>query len=83
VLGLTQVMAQELGAEDITVNAICPGAIATARQASRVARLSEAQVKFDYIKPAVSKISPARSCSWPNPPQASLPDRPSTWTAAC
>jgi NAD(P)-dependent dehydrogenase (short-subunit alcohol dehydrogenase family) len=59
VLGLTQVMAQELGAEDITVNAICPGAIATARQASRVARLSEAQVKFDYIKPAVSRTGTA------------------------
>ncbi len=59
VIGLTQVMAQELGAEDITVNAICPGAIATARQASRVARAAEAQVRFEYIKPAVPRTGTA------------------------
>lgn len=34
-IGLTQVMAEELGDRGITVNAICPGPIATARQASR------------------------------------------------
>src|SRR5262249_52820475 len=35
VLGLTQSMAQELGAHHITVNAISPGPIDTARQAAR------------------------------------------------
>lgn len=35
VIGLTQSMAQELGDRGITVNAVCPGPIDTARQASR------------------------------------------------
>lgn len=35
VIGLTQSMAEELGERGITVNAVCPGPIATARQASR------------------------------------------------
>lgn len=38
VVGLTQTMAQELGDRDITVNAVCPGAIATSRAAARDAR---------------------------------------------
>jgi NAD(P)-dependent dehydrogenase (short-subunit alcohol dehydrogenase family) len=59
VIGLTQVMAQELGADNITVNAVCPGAIATARQASRVARVAEANVRFEFIKPAVPRTGEA------------------------
>ena len=34
VIGLTQVMAQELGAHGITVNAICPGSVDTSRRES-------------------------------------------------
>ena len=34
VIGLTQVMAQELGANGITVNAICPGSVDTSRRES-------------------------------------------------
>lgn len=56
IVGLTQVMAQELGARDITVNAVCPGAIATARQASREARREEAKVEFEFIKPAIPRV---------------------------
>ena len=38
VIGLTQSMAKELGDHGITVNAVCPGAMDTARQSSRAAR---------------------------------------------
>jgi NAD(P)-dependent dehydrogenase (short-subunit alcohol dehydrogenase family) len=34
VIGLTQVMAQELGAHGITANAICPGSVETSRRES-------------------------------------------------
>ena len=34
VIGLTQVMAQELGSHGITVNAICPGSVDTSRRES-------------------------------------------------
>jgi 3-oxoacyl-[acyl-carrier protein] reductase len=34
VIGLTQVMAQELASQGVTVNAVCPGAIATDRNAA-------------------------------------------------
>lgn len=54
-IGITQTMAQELGAHDITVNAICPGLIATARHASRLAR-QEAGVKPPFIEPAVPRV---------------------------
>ena len=56
VIGLTQTLAQELGAMDITVNAVCPGPIATARAASREKRKAEAGVAFEYIKTAVPRI---------------------------
>ena len=38
VIGLTQAMAQELAPHGITVNAVCPGAIATDRNAATRAR---------------------------------------------
>ena len=34
IIGLTQAMAQELGAHGITVNAICPGSVDTSRRES-------------------------------------------------
>ena len=52
-IGLTQVMAQELGARKITVNAVCPGMIATSRQASRQTLAAAGGPKFEFIKPAV------------------------------
>lgn len=55
VIGLTQTLAQELGGRDITVNAVCPGQIATARGASRERRRAEAGVQFEFIKAAVSR----------------------------
>lgn len=55
VIGLTQTLAQELGGCDITVNAVCPGQIATARGASREKRKAEAGVQFEFIKAAVPR----------------------------
>jgi NAD(P)-dependent dehydrogenase (short-subunit alcohol dehydrogenase family) len=59
VVGITQVLAQELGRNSITVNAVCPGAIATARQASRAALATEAGTRYEYIKPAVPRLGTA------------------------
>jgi 3-oxoacyl-[acyl-carrier protein] reductase len=76
VVGLTQVMAQELGALDITVNAVCPGTIATARQASRAARQKEAGVQYEYVKAAVPRTGTggdiARTVLFLAEPQASF-----------
>ena len=55
VIGLTQTLAQELGGCDITVNAVCPGQIATARGASREKRKAEAGVRFEFIKAVVPR----------------------------
>jgi NAD(P)-dependent dehydrogenase (short-subunit alcohol dehydrogenase family) len=41
VIGLTQTMAQELKSRDITVNAVCPGAMDTARSPSNTAHQME------------------------------------------
>jgi NAD(P)-dependent dehydrogenase (short-subunit alcohol dehydrogenase family) len=43
IIGMTQVMAQELAAHGITVNAICPGPVATARSESTRARSAAGQ----------------------------------------
>jgi 3-oxoacyl-[acyl-carrier protein] reductase len=43
ILGLTQVMARELAAHGITVNAICPGLIDTARHAATSARAASGE----------------------------------------
>lgn len=50
VIGLTQTLAQELGAHGITVNAVCPGPIDTSRQASRAGRSDAA------IQTAVARL---------------------------
>lgn len=75
-IGLTQTLAQELGAMDITVNAVCPGAIATARAASREKRKAEAGVSFDYMKSAVPRIGTgadiARAVTFLAEPEASF-----------
>lgn len=55
-IGLTQTLAQELGGHCITVNAVCPGQVATARGASRERRKAEAGVQFEFIKPAVPRV---------------------------
>ncbi len=54
-IGLTQAMAQELGGFDITVNAVCPGEIKTARGASREALKESRGVQYEFIKPAVPR----------------------------
>ncbi|WP_347270454.1 SDR family NAD(P)-dependent oxidoreductase [Rhizorhabdus histidinilytica] len=76
VVGLTQTLAQELGAMDVTVNAVCPGAIATARAASREKRKAEAGVAFEFIKSAVPRIGTghdiARAVTFLAEPEASF-----------
>jgi NAD(P)-dependent dehydrogenase (short-subunit alcohol dehydrogenase family) len=75
-IGLTQTLAQELGAMDITVNAVCPGAIATARAASREKRKAEAGVSFEFMKSAVPRIGTghdiARAVTFLAEPEASF-----------
>ena len=53
VIGLTQVMAQELGAHGITVNAICPGSVDTSRRES-TSRRERALVERDPNAPVLS-----------------------------
>jgi NAD(P)-dependent dehydrogenase (short-subunit alcohol dehydrogenase family) len=55
IVGMSQVMAQELGENDITVNVVCPGAIATARQSSRQTLQADKGVRYEYIKSAVPR----------------------------
>jgi 3-oxoacyl-[acyl-carrier protein] reductase len=53
VIGLTQVMAQELGAHGITVNAICPGSVDTSRRES-TSRRERALAERDPKAPVLS-----------------------------
>ena len=53
VIGLTQVMAQELGAQGITVNAICPGSVDTSRRES-TSRRERALAERDPNAPVLS-----------------------------
>ena len=53
VIGLTQVMAQELGAHGITVNAICPGSVDTSRRES-TSRRERALAERDPNAPVLS-----------------------------
>jgi NAD(P)-dependent dehydrogenase (short-subunit alcohol dehydrogenase family) len=53
IIGLTQVMAQELGAHGITVNAICPGSVDTSRRES-TSRRERALVERDPNAPVLS-----------------------------
>ena len=53
VIGLTQVMAQELGANGITVNAICPGSVDTSRRES-TSRRERALSERDPTAPVLS-----------------------------
>ena len=53
VIGLTQVMAQELGDHGITVNAICPGSVDTSRRES-TSRRERALVERDPNAPVLS-----------------------------
>lgn len=46
VIGLTQAMAQDLAPHGITVNAICPGAIDTARRTSTEAKVAEGDESY-------------------------------------
>lgn len=55
IIGLTQTLAQELGSMDITVNAVCPGQIVTARGVSREIMKQETGLKFEFIKAAVPR----------------------------
>jgi NAD(P)-dependent dehydrogenase (short-subunit alcohol dehydrogenase family) len=50
VTGLTQSMAQELAPYGITVNAVCPGAMETARGASRTARAAQS-TEYEFAAP--------------------------------
>jgi len=53
IIGLTQVMAQELGAHGITANAICPGSVETSRRESTSQR-ERALVERDPNAPVLS-----------------------------
>jgi NAD(P)-dependent dehydrogenase (short-subunit alcohol dehydrogenase family) len=53
VIGLTQVMAQELGAHGITANAICPGSVETSRRES-TSRRERALTERDPNAPVLS-----------------------------
>ena len=53
VIGLTQVMAQELGSHGITVNAICPGSVDTSRRES-TARRERALAERDPSTPLLT-----------------------------
>ena len=53
IVGLTQVMAQELGAHGITVNAICPGSVDTSRRES-TSRRERALAERDPNAPVLS-----------------------------
>jgi NAD(P)-dependent dehydrogenase (short-subunit alcohol dehydrogenase family) len=53
IVGLTQVMAQELGAHGVTVNAICPGSVDTSRRES-TSRRERALVERDPNAPVLS-----------------------------
>ena len=53
IIGLTQVMAQELGAHSITANAICPGSVDTSRRESTSKR-ERALVERDPNAPVLS-----------------------------
>ena len=53
IIGLTQVMAQELGAHGITANAICPGSVETSRRES-TSRRERALVERDPNAPVLS-----------------------------
>jgi NAD(P)-dependent dehydrogenase (short-subunit alcohol dehydrogenase family) len=61
VIGLTQVMAQELGAQGITVNAICPGSVDTSRRES-TARRERALAEKAERTAAVRACPPADRC---------------------
>ena len=53
IIGLTQVMAQELGAHGITANAICPGSVETSRRES-TSRRERALAERDPNAPVLS-----------------------------
>jgi NAD(P)-dependent dehydrogenase (short-subunit alcohol dehydrogenase family) len=53
IIGLTQVMAQELGAHGITANAICPGSVETSRRES-TSRREHALAERDPNAPVLS-----------------------------
>jgi NAD(P)-dependent dehydrogenase (short-subunit alcohol dehydrogenase family) len=53
IIGLTQVMAQELGAHGITANAICPGSVETSRRES-TSRRERALAECDPNAPVLS-----------------------------
>jgi len=52
IIGLTQVLAQELGAQGITVNAICPGSVDTSRRES-TSRREKALAERDPSAPVM------------------------------
>ena len=58
VIGLTQVLAQELAAHGITVNAICPGSVDTSR-AESTARRERALAESDPSEVIPSRVAPS------------------------
>ena len=91
VIGLTQVLAQELAAHGITANAICPGSVDTSRRESTTRReqalaAQDRETALSFSRPpSGGSRGPTTSRAWPSSSPRTRATtsrvRPGTWTA--